>query len=319
MLITTGSGTSARQARLRSSQGARRLARQLVAGQRAPRPRAPRPRAPRRRDARGPSEMHRALRQAAVRQPTARPVAPMVGAEPAACYRVGTLRQLLRRLTRKLARSPLTCLLAAASEVPPNGRAMGIAQRSPDLRSRAPRGMRTLPLTRRPPRCRPVPCGQGRAGRGRTTAGRSRVATERSPMATERSPVAARPCLSRARHGRCQDQFQPGAAPDKRQDPVHRGQQRRGPVRRGSRRRSGLSGLPATAGLSVPAVQLPPRSNVLPPRRQPRRQPQSRPRQSGRRQSGRRQSSLRRRRSAGGTTAKLQDASPPAVGAGIPF
>jgi hypothetical protein len=260
------------------------------------------------------------VRQVAVRQPTARPVVPMAGA--AACYRVGTLRQGRRRLTRRLARSLLMCLLAAASEVPPNERAMGIARRNPDLRSRARRGTRTPPLTRRPPQCRPAPPAQAGAGDGQTTAGRSPTATGRSPtatgrspMATGRSPVTVRPRRSRARHGRRQDQLQPGAAPDMRQDPVHRGHPHRGPMAVGLRRPGRLSGLPAVVGRNLPAVPLPPRLSAQPRRRQPR----SRPRPSGRRRPGRRQPSLRRRASAGGTTGRLQAARPPAAGAAIPF
>jgi hypothetical protein len=302
MLITTGSGTSAKQGRLRSSPGARRLTRKLVAGQRPQclRPQCLRPLClrPLRPGARGPP----AVRQVAGRQPTARPVVPMVGAAgSAACYRAGTLRQGRRRLTHRLARSLLTCPLAAASGFPPNGRAMGIARRSPDFRNRARRGKRTPPLTRRPPRCRPAPRGQGSGGRGHPTAGRS-------PMATGRSPVTARPCQSRAQHGRRQDQLRPGAAPDKCQDKVPRGQLRRGPVRPGSRLRSGFSGLPAAAGRNVPTVRLPLRSSARPSRQQPR----SRPRPSGRRQPG-----LRRQSSATGTTARLQAARPPAASDGI--
>jgi hypothetical protein len=202
MLITTGSITWAKQGRLRSSPGARRPTRKLVAGKRAPRPptlrrRALRPGEPGPPALRPPTLRRRALPLGepgppTVRQPTARAVVPMVGA---ACCRVGMLRQGRQQLTRRPARSPLTCLLAAASEVPPNGRAMGIARRSPDFRSRARRGTRTPPLMRRRLRCRPVLRGQGRGGRGQTTAGRS-------PMATGCSQVAARPCRSRARHGR---------------------------------------------------------------------------------------------------------------------
>jgi hypothetical protein len=247
------------------------------------------------------------------RQPTARPVAPMAGAAgPAACYRVGTLRQGRRRLTRKLARSPWMCRLAAASEVPPSARAMAMPVRGPELRSRTGRGARTPPLMRRPPRCRPALLGEARAGRSQTTAGCG-------PMSTGRSPARARACRSRARHGRCQAPLQPGAVRGRRRDPAHRGQPRRGPTRRGSRRRSGLGGLPAIAGRSGLAVPLPPRSSARPPRRQPRRQPQSRPRQSGRRQSDRRQRSPRRQSGAGLTTARLLAARPPAAGAGIPF
>jgi hypothetical protein len=314
MLITTGSGISAKQGRLRSGPGARRLTRKLVAGQRllCPRLLCPRllcPRAlgrrPLRPGGRGPPAVCPVVgRRVAGRRPTARLVVPMVGAAgPTACYRVGTLGQGRRRLRRRLARLLLTCPPAAARGFPPNGRAMGIARRSPDFRSRARRGTRTPPLTRRPPRCRPAPHGQGRGGRGQPTAGHS-------PMATGSSPVTARLRQSRARHGRRQDRLRPGAAPGKRQDKVHRGQLRRGPVRRGSRRRSGLSGLPAAAGRNVPAVRLPPRSSAPPPRQQP----QSRPRPSGRRQP-----SLRRQSSARGTTARLQAARPHAAGVGIPF
>jgi len=316
MLITTGSGTWAKQGRPRSNPGARQLSRKLVAVQRAPRPRAPLRRAPLRRaphpGARGPL----VARLLAGRQPTARPVVPMAGAAaPAACYRVGTVRQARRRLTCKLARSPWMCRPAAASEAPPSARAMAMPVRGPELRSRTGRGPRTPPLMRRPPRCRPALRGQAKAGRGQTTAGRG-------PMTTGRSPATARPCRSRARHGRCQAPLQPGAVRGRRRDPVHRGQPRRGPTRRGSRRQSGHGGPPATAGRNVLAVLLPPRSSALPPRPQPRRQPQpqSRPPQSGRRrQSGRRQRSPRRQSSAGRTVASLLAARPPAAGAGIPF
>jgi hypothetical protein len=310
MLITTGSGTSAKQGPLKSNPGAR-LTRKPVAVRRAPPLRAPLLRASH------PGAGGRlVVRPSVVRplagcQPTARPVAPMAGAAgPAACCRVGTLRQGRRRLTRKLARSPWMCRLAAASEIPPSARAMAMPVRGPGLRSRAGRGTRTPPLMRRPPRCRPALRGPARAGRGQTTTGRS--------------PAAARACRSRARRGRRPARRQPGAVRGRRRDPVHHGRPRRSPARRGSRRRSGLGGLPAIAARNVLAVLLLPHLSAPPPRRQPRRQRQSRPRQSGRRQSGRRQSgrrqrSPRRQSSEGRTTARLLAARRHAAGAGIPF
>jgi hypothetical protein len=283
MLITTGSGTSAKQGRLRSNPSARRLTRKLVPGQRALRRRGLRRRGLRRQALRrrpvplgalGPRVARPVVRrQVAGRQPTVRLVVPMAGAAGrAAGCRVGALRRGRRRLTRKLARSPLMCQLAAASEVPLSSCALATPVRSPDCRSRAGRGTRTPPLTRRPPRCRLTLRGRGRTGRGQTTAGRGQTTAGRGPMATGRSPVAARPCRSRARHGRCQDQLQPAAVRDKRRNPVRRGLLRRGPMRRGSRRRSGLGGLLAIVGPSVPVAPLPPRSSAPPLRRQPRRQ-----------------------------------------------
>jgi hypothetical protein len=286
MLITTGSGTSAKQGRLRSNPSARRLTRKLLPGQRVLRRRGLRRQALRRRElrrrelrrqalrrrpvpvgARGPRVARPVVgRQMAGRQPTVRLVVPMAGAAArAACCRAGALRQGRRRLIRKLARSPLMCQPAAASEVPLSTRALATPVRSRDCLSRAGRGTRTPPLTRRPPRCRPALRGQGRAGRRQTIAGRG-------PVTSGRSPVAARPCRSRARHGRCQDQLQPAAVRDKRRNPVRRGQPRRGPTRRGSRRRSGLGGLLAIAGRNVPAAPLPPHSSAPPLRRRQRRQ-----------------------------------------------
>jgi hypothetical protein len=272
MLITTGSATSAKQGRLRSTPSARRLTRELAAGQRALRPRALARRALCRRmlarraprpGARGaPAVLPPVVRQLIGRQRTASAVVPITGpAGLAACCRVGTRRQGRRPLTRKLARLPLTCQLAAASAVPQSARALVMLVHSPAFRSRTRRGTRTPPLTRRPPRCRPA-----RRERGQTTAGRG-------PMATGRSPVKARACQSRARHGRRQDRLQPGAVRDIRRDPAHRGPPRRGPAKRASRRRSGPSGLPAVAGLNALEVLQPPRSSARPRRRQPRRQP----------------------------------------------
>jgi hypothetical protein len=213
MLITTGSGTSAKQDRPRSTPSARRLTRRHVAGLPAPRPLAPGQLAPRQ-----PVPRQAVPRQAVPpRQSAARLPMPMAAvAGPAESCRGGTGHRVGRRPTCKLARSPLMPQPGAGSEVPPSARALAMPPRSRDFRSRdfggrARRGTRTPRLTRRLQRCLLPPPGQSRIGRGQATTARGPMSTGRGPTTTWRGPATARPCRSRAQHGRLPDHARPDA------------------------------------------------------------------------------------------------------------
>ena len=164
MQITTGSGTSAKPGRLRSSPGAWRLTGQRANGLSAERRPVP-----------GPLVACQLMRKAAL-------------AGVAGASRGGTPRRLARWLTCKLAPfplmpSPLMRQPGAGSDVPPSARALAIPirgqehssqeHRSQERRARAGRVTRTLRLRRRPPRRPRALPGHSRAGRSR--AGRSRA------------------------------------------------------------------------------------------------------------------------------------------------
>ena len=168
MQITTGSGTSVKPGRLRSSPGAWRLTGQRANG--LPAERRPVP---------GPLVACQLMRKAAL-------------AGVAGASRGGTPRRLARRLTCKLAPfplmpSPLMRQPGAGSDVPPSARALAIPirgqehssqehssqehssqeHRSQERRARAGRVTRTLRLRRRPPRRPRALPGHSRAGRSR--------------------------------------------------------------------------------------------------------------------------------------------------------
>jgi len=318
MVITTGSGTSAKRDRLRSTPSARQPIREGVAGPPAPRP-AP-----------GTLVPHRpTVRRPVPGQPAGRlpkPTAARAGLADGCPG--GTLRKAGRPLTCKLARPPLMRQPVAGSEVPVSSRDRSMRLRRRDFRSRARRDTGTPRLTRRLLRCLPLPPGQNRAGRGQATAGRGPMSTgrgpmitrrspmtiRRSPMTTARDPVTAPPCRRRARRGRLQDQARPDVPSGTRPTPPHRGQSRRDRPRRdrprrGSRRQIGLGGLPVAAGQILTAVRLPAPSSARPRLRSQRQRPRSKPRRSGPRQ----------RSSARPTIARLRAADLPSAGAGTPF
>lgn len=320
MVITTGSGTSAKPDRLRSTPGARQPTRKRVAGLPALRPvvRAPLVRRP-------------VPGQPAGRLPT--PTAALAG--PAAGCRVGTPHKAGRPLTCKLASRPPTRQPGAVGEVLPSARARSMRLRSQGCLSRARLDTRTPRLTLRPRRCRQLRPGQNRAGRGRATAGRGLMSTGCGPMSTgcgptitRHSPMTIRPSptttargpvtrlrrRSRARHGRLQDRVRQDAPSGQRPNQAHHGQSRSDRPRRGSRRQS-RPVVPVVAGRALSAVAgRTPQADRLLPRSSARRLPPRRPRQ----RSKPRQSGPRQRSSARATTAKLQAASPPGAGAGTP-
>jgi hypothetical protein len=268
MLTTTGSGTWAKEDRPRSTAGlpARRPLVQRQAVPAGPAPRLPKTRA-------------------------ATLVAAAAGA--AGCCRGGTPRRTGGRLRCKLARCPLRRRPAALSEVRRSARALVMRLRSRDVRAMAGRDTRCRRLTRQPPRCQAALPGLTRAGRSPMIMGRSPAITGRGPATTRpglatagcgltttgRSPARALPCQSGGRYGPHQDLLPPGARPDMRLDPQHRGRQRPDPLRHGSRPRSRLSGLPAVADRILSAGPRPPRSTARPRWQPPRRRVRSRPRQ----------------------------------------